>query len=207
MKQEHRTKVNDRVRIKDSVTHMYPKARVYNEAIVRGRKHDEFGYPVIFVAWDQNHWAYSGEEDRWVMEAHFDLVEDSMADKKNEDFIKGLAELFERWKDDGPLDEDEADQTDPRPTQDPTYDEVLKAAMKDAGTGDAFIVLVARPEEFNGVNLVVPHVYMHSKLDDAAMMLEATMADYAAQSHARLVIQLVEQTKRKERKDDGSPSS
>lgn len=183
---------------------MYKNARAFNEAVVRGRKHDEFGYPLIFVAWDHNHWAYSGEDDRWVLEAHFDLVGD-MADKdKNEDFIKQLGELFKRWEsDDEPQDEDEPVEANGGTHVDEApYEDTLEMAIKDARNGEAFIIMVARKEEYGGMSLVVPHIYMHSKRDDAALMLESTTADLAAQSHARLSAQLIDAAKR-----DNGPSS
>jgi hypothetical protein len=75
-------------------------------------------------------------------------------------------------------------------------------AIKDARNGEAFIIMVARKEEYGGMSLVVPHIYMHSKRDDAALMLESTTADLAAQSHARLSAQLIDAAKR-----DNGPSS
>lgn len=210
VKQEHQTRVNDRVRIKDYVTHMYPDARVYNEAIVRARQHDQMGYPVIFIEWDKDHWAYSGEQDRWVLEAHFDLVEDQMAeDKKLDDLLNGLSDLVANFRDkdsDEVKSEDKAPSRDPRPTKELSYVEILAEAMEDAEQGDAFIVLVAKPENFNGAEIVVPHVYMHSKREDAALMLDAAMADAAAQTHGRLVAKLLEAIRGKD-KEDGSSST
>lgn len=206
LKQEHRTKVNDRVRIKDSVTHMYPMARAYMEGTVRERKHDQLGYPLIFIQWDHDHWAYSGEHDRWVLEAHFDLVEDQMDDKEN-NLLKALARLVSDFQESDELDERKPEgknepSEDPRPDREYTYDEVLNMAMDEARDGEAFIVLVARPENFNGSEIIAPQIYMHQKSEDSAMVLEATMADVAAQTHARLAIKLINQAKA-----DGSSGS
>src|SRR3954467_9670267 len=99
-KQPHRTKPRDRVRIKDDVTHMYPMARVYSEGVVGDRTHDNLGYPMIFIEWDKDHWAYSGEEDRWVLEAHFDKVEESKMEEKP-DIVEALAKLLEQYRSQG----------------------------------------------------------------------------------------------------------
>jgi hypothetical protein len=184
---------------------MYPDARVYNEGLVRARQHDPLGYPIIFVEWDKDHWAYSGEQDRWVMEAHFDLVEDQMAeDNKFDDLLSGLSDLVANFREkDGSAGADkEKTHTDPRPIDEPSYEEVHRKAVEDAMESDAFIVLVAHPENLNGTEIVVPHIYIHSKREDAAMMLDAAMADVAAQTHARLVAKLIDQARR-----DGPSSS
>ena len=191
-KQEHRTKLNQRVRIKDAMTHMYPNARAYNEGIVRQQMHDNFGYPLIYVEWDKNHWAYSGEQDRVVLEAHFDPIEEDMSDES-----KDLRELMEAL-----LERLNGGEEDPRPTEDDyTYDKVLDKAMKDASEGEAYIVIVAAQESHGDTELLVPHIYLHSKSDESALMLEAAIADHVAQT----MIRLAQEVGRS--KHDGSPGS
>lgn len=198
-KQAHRVHEGDRVQIKDTVVHMYPQARAYNQGFVRATSHDEFGYPLIYVEWDKDHWAYSGEQDRWVLEAHFDPVEEkTMADKPNEsDLIKALAQIVKQFGGPAESENRDADVEDKREELEDSYDEVLNRAVDDARDGEAFIILVARPEEgFQGGELITPHIYMHSKRDDAALLLDACMADAVAQTYARLVLSTVAQMKR-----------
>lgn len=204
-KQEFRTRIGSRVRIRDSVTHMYPNARVYNEAIVRARKRDQLGYPIIYVEWDKDHWAYSGEEDGWAIEAHFDLVEDQMAeDKRFNELLGGLSDLVNNFKSEGETPDESKEKLEIEPQEESkmTYNEVLDRALEDARDGEAFIVLVARPQEFRGNQIITPHMYKHSKREDADMMLEAVMADIASQAYTQLVMQLIA-----ERKRDGSSGS
>ena len=196
--QEYRTKPNGRVRIKSDMTHMYRNARAYNEAIVRAQAHDDMGYPLIYVEWDRNHWAYSGEDDGWAIEAHFDPVEEDMPEDK--DLLKALAALVQNFQGEEKAEE----KSEPEPEKDDQgYEETLKQAVSEAYKADAFVILVASPEESpGGVKLIVPHVYMHSKRDDAALILDATMADASAQAYARLVLELIAKAKR-----DGQASS
>lgn len=184
-KQEHRTKLNGRVRIKDEVTHMYPSARVYNEGIVRRQIHDELGYPMIFVEWDKDHWAYSGEQDRLLLEAHFDPVEETMADK-NEDLAAALTEFLKGWQNKDEESNINKDKDDPRPTEEYSYEHILDNAVKDALDGEAFIVISASSENFQGTDMLAPHVYVHHKSEAARLFLEATIADYVAQSVLRM---------------------
>jgi hypothetical protein len=101
-RQEHRVKIGDRVRVKDSVTHMYQYARVHNEGFVRGLEYDTLGYPLILIEWDRDHWAYSGEDDGWTDEAHFELVEDQMEkDNRFDDLLTGLSNLVSSFQEEG----------------------------------------------------------------------------------------------------------
>jgi hypothetical protein len=197
-KQEHRTHVNSRVRIKDSVTHMYQNARAYGEAVVTRHKHDEFGYPLIFVEWDKDHWAYSGEKDGWTLEAHFDPLEDDEEMENSDELVKALADLVAKFqeKEEPEVKELAKDPKDPRDDRGMTYDQVLNDAMDDARDAEAFIVLVAKPESFNESEFAVPHVYVHSKRKDAALFLNAVMADVAAQTYAELVLSMIAEAKR-----------
>lgn len=200
-KQEHRIGLHDRVRIKDTVTHMYPYARVWSEGVVLKRMHDNMGYPLIWIQWDKDHWAYSGEEDRWVLEAHFDKVENNMAEEDKPDFLEAIADLVERYRRDGMPDsalEEDASKVDPRPTGPLTYKDILDKGAEAAAEGEAFVLLVATPETYQGTELVIPRVYMHSKNDASALLLDAAMADYVSQAMARLV---------QKAQDDGTPSS
>ena len=196
-KQEHRTQVHDRVRIKDTVTHMYPHARVWSEGTVMKRKHDDHGYPVIWIEWDKDHWAYSGEEDRWVLEAHFDVVENTMAEEDKPDFMDALWELLKEHRKDSDKEEEPEPKPDPRPTGPLTYEEILDKGYDAASKGDAYVLIVASSEVFNETEVVIPRIYLHSKSDASALLLDAAMADYVAQAMARLI----------QRQDDGTPGS
>jgi hypothetical protein len=203
-KQRHHVKIGDRVRIKDSVTHMYPRARVYNEGFVRALEHDKLGYPLIYVEWDRDHWAHSGEDDGWTDEAHFDLVEDQMADQDErfDALLSGLSNLLSSFQNEEKQDSAQAVPVEtPQGETNMTYDEVLAKATADAQDGDAFIVLVARPEEFSGTEILAPHIYVHSKREDAALMLDACMADAVAQTYAGLVMKLIAEAKSNARPD------
>lgn len=85
---------------------------------------------------------------------------------------------------------------DPRPDRDLTYEEVLEKAVEAAKAGDAYVVIVAKPETFNGTEIVVPYAYMHQKSDDAGLLCNTTMADLVAQAYGRLADQVVERSRR-----------
>jgi hypothetical protein len=199
-KQEHRTKKDQRVVIKDSATHMYPMARAYNEGWVRRQQHDHLGYPLVYVEWDKDHWAYSGEEDRWVLEAHFDPVEDSMADDKYNNLLKALADVVANAQ-------SEQGEGQPSPVPDEleekdkefTYEYVLQRGFEAALAGSGFLLFVAHKEELNGHEVTIPILFMHSKDDEGALLVDAAAADHVAHSAQRLIQEYLRD------KNDGSP--
>jgi hypothetical protein len=202
-KQEYRTKINQRVVIRDAATHMYPMARAYNEGWVRRQQHDHLGYPLIYVEWDKDHWAYSGEEDRWVLEAHFDPVEDSMAEDKYNNLLKALADLVANIQAE-PGDEPE-DQTGPDELEEKdkelTYEYVLQRGAEAALAGSAYLLFVAHKEELNGHEVTIPILFMHSKDDEGALMVESAAADHVAHTAQRMIQDLLRE------QADGSPES
>ena len=133
------------------------------------------------------------------MEAHFDKVEEhKMVDEKS--FMEALQELmasYERGVD--AKDEDKGeDKPSAQQTRDMDYADTLTKAMEDARSGEAFVVLVASAEEYQGAQIIVPHIYLHSKRDDAALLLDAATADFVAQSYSRLITDFIQA-----RRDDG----
>lgn len=205
--QPHKTKLKDRVRIKDSVTQMYPMARAYMEGTVRKQMHDELGYPLIFVQWDQNHWAYSGEPDRWALEAHFDTVEGKV-EEKDDKLIEALMQVLENHrkgnKEESQNVQDPLLRNDREPDPDDYYS-VLTRAMDDASDGEAFVVIVARRDHMGEAEIIVPHMYAASKpnAEDAMLLLEAAMSDAGAQHHGRMVYEEIKRL----RGDDGKAGS
>jgi hypothetical protein len=186
-KQEHRTKKDQRVVIKDEATHMYPMARAYNEGWVRRQQHDHLGYPLIYVEWDKDHWAYSGEEDRWVMEAHFDPVEDSMAEDKYNNLLKALADVVaQAQSDEAPASEPVPDELEEK-DKELTYEYVLQRGAEAAAKGSGYLLFVAHKEELNGHEVTIPILFMHSKDDEGALLVDAAAADHVAHSAQRLI--------------------
>src|SRR3954466_5189582 len=80
-KQEHKVHENERVKLKsDGQDALYAFACAGSEGWVRNLDHDKLGYPMVYIEWDKDHWAYNGEPDRWAFEAHFDKVDNKMSD-------------------------------------------------------------------------------------------------------------------------------
>jgi hypothetical protein len=186
-----KTNKDDRVRIKADATSVYPKARAYMEGWVRRQTRDELGYPLIYVEWDKDHWAYSGESNGWAMESHFDLVqtEENMADEKkySQDEIadilaKVLNEVVPRETD------VKYDGGSPEPSEDlaeDTYEESVQKAFQVASEGEAFFLFVAKKEGTTNV-AYIPYSFSDARdhQSPAVPLLEATLSDVGAQAHA-----------------------
>lgn len=174
---------------------MYPAARDLNEGWVRNRKRDEFGYPAIYVEWDRDHWAYSGEEDGWTMEAHFDKVEESMQNEEGnlpapdepifQALIKAIKEELQKDN------EDNIDKTqgEPESVEDRSeYEAAVEEAMQAAHDGIGFVIVVANSMAIDKDEVIVPTVLSYSTRPDAEALLEAQLSDLGAQAHYRSVI-------------------
>lgn len=181
---------------------MYPMARVYNEGFVRQQQHDHLGYPLIYVEWDKDHWAYSGEEDCWVLEAHFDPVEENMADDRFQDLLKGLADLVATYRAENE-DEGVPERRDSRlqDEEELTYESILQKGLEDALKGEAFLLFVASNQEYQGRQAVIPLLYTNHKNEDAALLLEAAAADHVSRTIGRLIQENIQV------RHDGTPGS
>src|SRR5215210_1854477 len=85
---DHKFEVGQRVRlVKDA---LYPLALHGMEGWIRKRNRDNLGYPMVYIEWDKDHWAYNGEGDEWTMEAHFEAVEDKVDEERKEDPLERL---------------------------------------------------------------------------------------------------------------------
>lgn len=55
----------------DVYERVYPASR----GVVSGHRKDKYGYDLIYIIWDKNHWRYNGEDDLWTLASHFRPVE------------------------------------------------------------------------------------------------------------------------------------
>jgi hypothetical protein len=50
---------------------VFPASR----GVVSGRRKDKYGYDLIYIIWDKEHWRYNGEDDLWTLASHFRPVQ------------------------------------------------------------------------------------------------------------------------------------
>lgn len=50
---------------------VFPASR----GVVSGHRKDKYGYELIYIIWDKDHWRYNGEDDIWTLATHFRPVE------------------------------------------------------------------------------------------------------------------------------------
>ncbi len=70
----------ERVRIKEWVDpQIYNNALTLgNEAIIKDISKDRWGFQMVYVEWDKNHWTYNGAPDKWTYADHFEKVKTEM---------------------------------------------------------------------------------------------------------------------------------
>jgi hypothetical protein len=185
-KQEHQTKKGDRVRLKgQGQDALYEAAYAGAEGYVRRHRHDELGYPEIFVAWDKTHWTYNGEKDGWTMESHFDIVEDDdmdSQDNKHQDLVRQMAEQL--GYDLVPKDEQKENfGTD----LDAEYDRIATAALEAISDGTAFVLLTVRDGDSSEGPAKITEVFNGYRDEVSQYLVEANVSRIGAKAHERVI--------------------
>lgn len=68
--------IGTRVELLPGREDVYPLAYPASRGVISGTRKDKFGYPQVFVIWDQGHWRYNGEDNLWTFASHFQPVDD-----------------------------------------------------------------------------------------------------------------------------------
>lgn len=203
--------VGSRVRLRDGVHPAFYEGFGLpgNEGWIRKHRRESYGYNRIFIEWDKNSWSYNGAEDNWTWEDHFELVEDQVMSKKEQDFnvedvIRELAKrmgMVDGAPDpEGPTEEqllgpDLADEDDAVVD----YDATLEEAFEDAAQAQAFVVLTLNEETFEEApgNFIFPTAYHAARDKKSSLICKMQLGDLAQQFQEVLV------KKELERDDEG----
>lgn len=210
-KPHHRFRQGARVRLKDTVDpSIYGDfACVGNEGIVMDVGEDRFGLPEVLVKWDPNHWAYNGIRDCWTFEEHFELVEDSQMDKKDE-FIKmlaqGLNDLLTDGEETPKVTESKSEHTpdslknrflqaaerlNAPPDKDDEFTRAVETATAKLAGSDAFIIVGVEKHDSSHApeGIMEPYALGFSKDVQGDLVVTAYMSKVAAQAHQALALQ------------------
>lgn len=55
---------------------VYRYAVAGSQGTVRDTREDEFGFSMVWIQWDRDHWRYNNEPDGWTFASHFRAIED-----------------------------------------------------------------------------------------------------------------------------------
>ena len=174
--QEHKYPLNTRVRLKDIEPGMYGGyAAVGNEGWIKGRSKDAYGYPMVLIKWDKNHWAYSaGLPDVWTYENHFEPVEqpeEQLMEEPQPDPIAAFLEAMIPKE---------------TPRADADYDEKIVEALKFLKASDAYLVIGVDSKNMR------PKVWRAAKNLPAGLIIDVLTSKMAAETHELLVTSFLE---------------
>jgi hypothetical protein len=204
MDEAPRLPLKARVRLRDGLgTALYDgMAKVGNEGWITDRRSDRFGFPEVYIHWDQFHWAYNYQPDGWTFEDHFDIVK-TMADnndirKQISDMAAGFAKLAESL-DDGPPDAfPEAEAEAPEDTQsdfatDEAYDQSIAKAVKTLQASEAFMLVAINREPHPMVKegMLKPSVVGNAKTADTQVVVGMQLSQLAAGYHHDAALSLI----------------
>lgn len=207
------------VKLKSEYANVYSLAAPGAVGFARRRKEEE-GFPMVFIEWDQQHWSYSGEQDKWTFENHFepldgDLEEDSTVSADEEgklppELQKGIEELFA-----GYLADNQPEQTQVQAAPDSElfeletpeeYQQTIEIALKAAADGIAFLMIgVAEREIDDGGKALVPYVVSSYTNETAGLFLETQVADFAASAFQNTAVALMTRIRREHDERTSNP--
>lgn len=177
-----------RVALVDGADDVYAFALAGTEGWVREVKVDEYGFDMIRVEWDKDHWRYNGQPDGWTFESHFKQVGDpqppEIEEFEEEDIEPGDITFTEPAASEAQIEQ---------------YIEMLSEAMDAASDSEAFFMIAVRriPNPDNPQELMfVPQIFMDSTSREGGLLLEIQLAECAANSYEEMVQQLIDQLRK-----------
>lgn len=164
----------------------YSWAAAGAEGWVKDLATDRVGFPMVYIAWDKDHWTFNGEENQWTLEDHFEPVEEEMADKDQSELFKQFLE-WQAKQGDAP--------EDTTSKKDEEYAERVAAGKKAALGADAFLIIAIEVDKTGERPVYNPIVYTSYKDEPAGLLLESQLGVLAATAFQSLTIAEIERRK------------
>lgn len=168
---EHRSElpIGAKVELLDGCDEVYSRAVAGSRGYVRRHKVDDYGFALVYVEWDREHWRDNDEPDGWTFPGHFkiletpDLVSEIIAEANARRDAERCAHCGQEHEE-----VDESQQ----------YLDVLHAAVEDALESEAFFIITLKEDRdaIPGYLSVVPRWYSGSLTDDAQKVLATKLA-------------------------------
>lgn len=195
--------LNTPIRLKGEYPGVYNLAPEGGVGYARKRAEDN-GYSMIYVEWDKSHWSYSGEQDMWTFEEHFELVdkeeEMSEPDKRKlppglrDEMQEMLEEILEQY---GSGEEEEEKADEPlviisTPEEHAELAEQLEAFGQRA---EAFVLFGVRKIDKDGDIALSPFALSSYKDAVAGIFLETQISQFSASAFTNVAVELMNMLK------------
>lgn len=161
--------INSRVELIPGMEDVYFNAVAQSKAVVRKRKVDEDGFPMIFVEWDRDDWRYNGERNGWTLESHFRMVDEEAEPPQDEIDASPTANWVVRAL------EEVADEA----KEESEYTQEMESALELLLESNSFMLIVTKRLGHNN-EIIVPAVISGSKDQTGHHLLEAQLLQIAA---------------------------
>lgn len=195
---KHTIPLNARVALKGEMANMYEYGCAGNEGWIRGQMKDRWGYPMVKVEWDKDHWAYNGIEDMWTFENHFVPVEKDQTKmtQTDEQLFQAFKEFMATQRSEAqeePKEEIVVEREEELDAEQQKYAEVLKRAFEDAADADGFLIVMISREQHpqNEREMLVPAAFEYYLTPEARVLTEGQLSQVAAQAHTALSLERV----------------
>lgn len=159
---------------------VYARAQQGSRGWVRKSKADDYGYQMVFVEWDQDHWKFNGESDGWTFASHFKVIRTPA-----EDFAEQIAKK---------ISENKEEQAQPELDRLEVFLDTLAESVEEVLASDGYFIIAVREKtdpQHPGMKMFAPEIYSATLTDEAQKMLEAQIVHYAALAHQEMTVKLL----------------
>lgn len=196
-KPEQKFSPNARVRLREGVDPGFYNgySRAGQEAWIRRRKLDKYGYPQVLVEWDQDHWAYNNQPDGWTWEGHFEAVEGAMSEESTQPdqeameqairevtgtFVKSLFAIIRTAQ--GQEGESLPEASEQEIPEEDNWDERAKEAAHAVLNAEAYVVLAVdqRQLEEGGPTVIMPYIFQNAKDEELGAVCQSQLGHLVA---------------------------
>lgn len=200
------------IRLKPEFASVYSLAPAGALAYARRRKIDE-GFPMIFVEWDKSHWSYSGENDKWTFEGHFEPID---KEKSNvglpPELQQGIEELFAQYAKSQENVEGGSQAKAPESAlfdldTPEEYKELAARASEAAAQGAAFVLFGVQATEHEGERVYVPYVVQSYSDEVAGLFLETQLDEFTSSAFRNAAVELIRRIRRDDEGTESAPDT
>jgi hypothetical protein len=160
-----------------------------SEAFVMAHRKDDDEFDIVLVKWNRDDWRYQGQPDGWAYPAHFEVIEaareapETPTEEEKVVLSDMVKKAMAKAEDQCPhCGQSTSEHTDEEKVRE-NYLNILGTAVNKAAPGEGFMLLTVVEENREGVVTLVPHLYSGAMNDEAAILLEAQLAEITANAY------------------------
>lgn len=165
--------VGAKVRLLPNFDEVYQLAYVGSLATIKDFMIDEYGYPKVWVEWDQDDWRFNNEPDQWTYPEHFEVIRPPVSiEQMARNVVREISEPCPHCGESHPQDPEIA-----------KYMDTITEAFDDASGSEAFLLVAITQVDAGDYDELVPVITTATWSDEATEILNATLSQISRTAH------------------------